>query len=79
MKNVRPPAVCLRGKLRGDGAPLRGAFQHQWRREDNRQVIQPSASARTAMLDEENEAKRALGRLAETRAECGVQHKKNAK
>ena len=72
-----PPAVCIRNTLGGDdalstrdGATSVGSSP----RSSAYRAVEEAAAARTAMLNAEAEAKRALARLADTRAECNEQH-----
>ena len=70
-QKTRPPTLCVQDVLARDGTTSTTSSL----RSSAYRAIEEAAAARTAMLQAEIEAQRALARLAETRAECNEQHK----
>ena len=70
-RRTRPPTLCVQDELARDGT----ASTTSSRRSSAYRAVEEAAAARTAMLQAEAEAQRALARLADTRAECNEQHK----
>ena len=70
-QKTRPPTLCVQDELACDGATSTTSS----RRSSAYRAVEEAAAARTAMLQAETEAQRALARLADTRAECNEQHK----
>ena len=77
-KKLRPPALCVEEELNRDNtSSIRdGTISNtSSRRSSVFRAVEEAAAARTAMLQAEAEARRALARLLDTRAECNEQHK----
>ena len=75
---IRPPALCVQDELtRENASPLRDGTisTTSSRRSSAFRAVEEAAAARTAMLQTEAEAQRALASLADTCAECNEQHK----
>ena len=70
-QTTRPPTLCVQDELARDAT----ASTTSSRRSSAYRAVEEAADARTAMLQPEAEAQRALTRLADTRAECNEQHK----
>ena len=70
-QKTRPPTLCVQDDLARDSATSTTSS----RRSSAYRAVEEAAAARTAMLQAETEAQRALARLADTRAECNEQHK----
>ena len=70
-QKTRPPTPCVQDELARDGVTSTTSS----RRSSAYRAVEEAAAARTAMLQAETEAQRALARLADTRAECNEQHK----
>ena len=76
-KKARPPTLRVQEELARDGtSSCRDGTTSSTssRRSSAYRAVEEAAEARTAMLQAEAEAKRALARLADTRAECAEQH-----
>ena len=74
-KKTRPPTLCVQEELDRDGASsYRDGTTSSTSSRRSSRAVEEAAEARTAMLQAEAEAKRALARLADTRAECNEQH-----
>ena len=63
-EKVRPRTLCMQDELEGGNRILCWILATVYR------AVEETVTARTAMSEVEAEAKRALARLAETRAEC---------
>ena len=77
-KKVRPPTLCVENELNRDNASSvcdSTVSTSSSRRSSACRAVEEAAAARSAILQAEAEAQRALARLAETRAECNEQHK----
>ena len=77
-QRTRPPTLCVQDELtRENASSCRDgtASTTSSRRSSVYRAVEEAAAARTAMLQAEAEAQRALARLADTRAECIEQHK----
>ena len=77
-KKVSLPPLCVQNELNCDNASsIRNGTTSiaSSRRSSAYRAVEEAAAARTAMLQAEAEAKRALARLADTRVECNEQHK----
>ena len=75
---MRPPALCVQDEVARDSASSYRdgtASTTSSRRSTAIRAVEEAAAARTAMLQAETEAQRALACLADTRAECNEQHK----
>ena len=70
-QRTRLPTLCVQDELTRDGT----ASSTSSRRSSAYRAVAEAAAARTAMLQAEAEAQRALARLADARAECNEQHK----
>ena len=72
-----PPALCVQDELTRKKSSFRDGTVSTTssRRSSAYWAVQEAAAARTAMLQAEAEAQRALARLADTRTECNEQHK----
>ena len=70
-QKTRPPTLCVRDELARNCTTSTTSS----RRSSAYRAVEEAAAARTAMLQAEAEAQRALARLADTRAECNEQHK----
>ena len=71
-QKTRPPTLCVQDELARDGATSTTSS----RRSSAYRTVEEVAAARTAMLQAETEAQRALADTrADTRAECNEQHK----
>ena len=70
-QKTRAPTLCVQDELARHGATSTTSS----RRSSAYRAVEEAAAARTAMLQSETEAQRALARLADTRAECNEQHK----
>ena len=70
-QKTRPPILCVQDELARDGTTSTTSS----RRSSAYRAIEEAAAGRTAMLQAEAEAQRALARLADTRAECNEQYK----
>ena len=68
-QNTRPPTLYVQDELTHDGTASTTSSRRSYR------AVEEAAAARSAMLQAEAEAQRALARLADTRAECNEQHK----
>ena len=69
-QKTRPLTLCVQYELTRDGP----ASTASSRRSSAYRAVEEAAAARTAMLQAEAEAQRALARLADTSAECIEQH-----
>ena len=77
-QKMRFPALCVQDELiRENASSYRDgtASTTSSRRSLAYRAVEEAAAARTAMLQAEAEAQRALARLADTRADCNEQHK----
>ena len=77
-KKVRPPTLCVQDELNRDNAQsIRDGTTSiaSYRQSSAYCAVEEAADARTAIMQTEAEAQRALARLAVTRAECNEQHK----
>ena len=77
-QRMRPPALCVQDELtRENASPYCDGIVSTTssRRSSVNLAFEEAAAARTAMLQAEAEAQRALARLADTRAECNEEHK----
>ena len=75
-QRTRPPTLCVQDELTRENASLcrdGTASATSSRRSSPYRAVEEAAAARTAMLQSEAEAQRALARLADTRAECNEQ------
>ena len=75
---MRPPALCVQDEVARDSASSYRdgtASTTSSRRSTLFRAVEEAGAARTAVLQAEAEAQRALARLADTRAECNEQHK----
>ena len=76
-KKVGPPTLCMQDELDRDNAQsIRDGTTSMAssRRSSAYRSVEEAAEAITAMLQAEDQAQRALARLADTRAECNEQH-----
>ena len=77
-KKVRPTTLCMQDELNRDNAQ---SIRHystsiaSSRKSLAYRAVEEAAAARTAMLQAQAAAQRALARLADTRAECNELHK----
>ena len=77
-QKMRPPALCVQDELTRENASSYrdGTVSTTSSRKSSAyRAVEEAAAARTAMLQAEAEAQRALARLADTRVECNEQHK----
>ena len=77
-QKMRHPALCVQDELTRENASSYrdGTVSTTSSRSSSAyRVVEEAAAARTAMLQAEAEAQRALARLTDTRAECNEQHK----
>ena len=77
-QRTRPPTLCVQDELTRENASTYRdgtVSTTSLRRSSAYRAVEEAAAARTAMLQAEDEAQRALARLADTRAECNEQHK----
>ena len=77
-QKMRPPALCVQDEpTRENASSFRdgtvSTTSLRWC--SACRAVEEAAAARTAMLQAEAEAQRALARLADTRAKCNEQHK----